>query len=84
MGKIAVVLRMMPEDAETDLDEIEEEVRERIEVDEVERDKVAFGLQALMVSTMTTDEEGGTDHLENELGDVEGVQSIEIEKFNKV
>lgn len=84
MGKIAVVLRIMPEDAETDLDEVEEGVRERIDVDEVERDEVAFGLQALMVSTMTTDEEGGTDYLENQLEDLEGVQSIEVEKFNKI
>ncbi len=84
MGKIAVVLRIMPEDAETDLDEIEDGVRDRINVDDVERDEVAFGLQALMVSTMTTDEEGGTDHIENELEDLEGVQSIEVEKFNKI
>lgn len=84
MGKIAVVLRIMPEDSETDLDELEDEVRERIEVDDVERDEVAFGLQALMVSTMTTDEEGGTDYLENKLEDVPGVQSIEVESFNKV
>ncbi len=84
MGKIAVVLRIMPEDAETDLDEIEEGVRDRIDVDEVQRDEVAFGLQALMVSTMTTDEEGGTDYLENQLEDLEGVQSIEVEKFNKI
>lgn len=84
MGKIAVVLRIMPEDAETDLDELEGGVRECIDVDEVERDEVAFGLQALMVSTMTTDEEGGTDYLENQLEDLEGVQSIEVEKFNKI
>lgn len=84
MGKIAVVLRIMPEDAETDLSEIEEEVRERIDVDEAEREEVAFGLQALMVSTMTTDEEGGTDYLENQLEDLDGVQSIEVEKFNKI
>jgi elongation factor 1-beta len=84
MGKIAVVLRVMPEDAETDLGEIEESIRERIDVDEVGREEVAFGLQALMVSTQVTDEEGGTDYLENELEDVEGVQSIEVEKFNKM
>ncbi|MFB6190020.1 MAG: elongation factor 1-beta, partial [Candidatus Nanohaloarchaea archaeon] len=29
MGKIAVVLRVMPEDAETDLNEIEESIRDR-------------------------------------------------------
>lgn len=84
MGKMAVVLKIMPEDAETDLDEIEEQVRERIKVDDVEREEVAFGLEALKVSTITTDEEGGTDHLENELDDMEQVQSIEVESFNKI
>ncbi|MFB6191061.1 MAG: elongation factor 1-beta [Candidatus Nanohaloarchaea archaeon] len=84
MGKIAVVLRIMPEDAETDLDELEDRVRDRIDVDEAQREEVAFGLQALMVSTQTTDEEGGTDYLENQLEGLEGVQSIEVEKFNKM
>ncbi|MFB6213283.1 MAG: elongation factor 1-beta [Candidatus Nanohaloarchaea archaeon] len=84
MGKIAVVLRIMPENAETDLDDLEERVRDRIDVDEAQREEVAFGLQALMVSTQTTDEEGGTDYLENQLEDLEGVQSIEVEKFNKM
>lgn len=84
MGKMAVVLRIMPEDAETDLEQLEKEVRDRIEVDEVEKEEVAFGLKALMVSTMTTDEEGGTDHLENQLEDIEDIQSVEVEKFNKI
>ncbi len=84
MGKIAVVLKLMPEDAETDLEDIKQGVKERIDVEEIREEEVAFGLKAVMVSTITTDEEGGTDYLENQLEDLEGVQSIEVEKFNKV
>ncbi|MFB6147629.1 MAG: elongation factor 1-beta [Candidatus Nanohaloarchaea archaeon] len=84
MGNIAVVLRLMPEDADTDLEEVKEKVRDRIDVDEFGTEEVAFGLKALMVSTMTSDEEGGTDYLENQLEDIDEIQSVEVEKFNKV
>jgi len=84
MGKIAVILRVMPEDAETDLEALRNSIEERIDVNDFKEDEVAFGLKALLVSTMTTDEEGGTDYVENQLEDIEGVQSISIESFNKV
>lgn len=84
MGKISVVLKIMPEDAETDLEKIKEQVRDRIDVEDMGEEEVAFGLKAVKVSTITTDEEGGTDHVENQLEDIEDVQSIEIVHFDKL
>ena len=84
MGKISCVYKLMPADDETDLEEIKEQVRERIDVEDMGEEEVAFGLKAVKVSTITTDEEGGTDAVEEKLEGLEGVQSIELEHFDKL
>lgn len=84
MGKISCVYKLMPGDDETDLEEIKEEVRNRIDVEDIGEENVAFGLKAVKVSTITTDEEGGTDAVEEKLEGMEGVQSIELEHFDKM
>ncbi|MBY6293952.1 elongation factor 1-beta [Nanohaloarchaea archaeon H01] len=84
MGKISCVYKIMPADDETDLEEIKEQIRERINVEDIGEEDVAFGLKAVKVSTITTDEEGGTDAVEEKLEGMEGVQSIELEHFDKL
>lgn len=84
MGKISCVYKLMPENDETDLEEIKEEVRNRIDVEDIGEEDVAFGLKAVKVSTITTDEEGGTDAVEEKLEGMAGVQSIELEHFDKM
>ena len=84
MGKISCVYKVMPEDAETDLETIKEQIRDRIDVEDIGEEEVAFGLKAVKVSTITTDEEGGTDAVEEKLEGMEGIQSIELEHFDKM
>ncbi|MFB6146007.1 MAG: elongation factor 1-beta [Candidatus Nanohaloarchaea archaeon] len=84
MGKISCVYKIMPEDAETDLEDIKEQVKELIEVTDMGEENVAFGLKAIKVSTITTDEEGGTDAVEEKLEKLENVQSVELEHFDKL
>lgn len=84
MGKISCVYKIMPEDDETDLETIKEQLRERLDVEDIGEEEVAFGLKAVKVSTITTDEEGGTDAVEEKLEGMEGVQSIELEHFDKM
>lgn len=84
MGKISCVYKVMPEDAETDLESIKEDIKNLIEVQDIGEEEVAFGLKAVKVSTITTDEEGGTDAVEEKLEKLENVQSIELEHFDKL
>lgn len=84
MGKIAVVLKLMPESPETDLDSIKEEVNSRIDAEDVGEEEVAFGLTAVKVSTIVDDAEGGTDEVEEALAGIEGVQSVETEDVQKL
>jgi elongation factor 1-beta len=84
MPKVAVVLKVMPEEAETDLDTLEEKVRSTVDVDDLQTEDVAFGLKALKVSTVVDDEEMGMEGAKESLEEIEDVQSVEIESFNKI
>ncbi|MFB6209332.1 MAG: elongation factor 1-beta [Candidatus Nanohaloarchaea archaeon] len=84
MGKVQCVYKLMPESDETDLEDIKESVKQKIDVDDFEEEEVAFGLKAVKISTITSDEEGGTDAVEERLEEVEGIQSIELEHFDKL
>ncbi len=84
MGKISCVYKVMPEDAETDLEALKQDIKSVIDVEDIGEENVAFGLKAIKVSTITTDEEGGTDAVEEKLEKVDNVQSIELEHFDKL
>lgn len=84
MGKISCVYKVMPEDAETDLEQIKEQIKEVLTVEDLGEEEVAFGLKAVKVSTITTDEEGGTDAVEEKLEKLDNAQSYELEHFNKM
>ena len=84
MGKISCVYKVMPEDAETDLESLKQDIKSVIDVEDIGEENVAFGLKAIKVSTITTDEEGGTDAVEEKLEKVDNVQSIELEHFDKL
>ena len=78
MGEISCVYKIMPEDAETDLKSIKDQIREVLDVEDMGEEEVAFGLKAVKVSTITTDEEGGTDAVEEKLSGLDNIQSIEL------
>lgn len=84
MGKISCVYKVMPEDAETDLEGIKDQIRELLDVQDIGEEEVAFGLKGVKVSCITTDEEGGTDAVEEKLEELDNVQSIELEHFDKL
>ena len=84
MGQIACVFKLMPEDENTDLEQIKDQVREKVEVEDIGEEPVAFGLKAVKVSAITTDEKGGTDYVEEQLQEIDNVQSIELEHFDKL
>jgi translation elongation factor aEF-1 beta len=84
MGKISCVYKLSPEDAETDLEAIKDDIRDLIDVEDIGEEEVAFGLKAIKVSCITTDEEGGTDAVEEKLEQLDNVQSIELEHFDKM
>lgn len=84
MGDIGVLLKLMPEDTETDLERIKDEIKNRISYEEIKEEDVAFGLKAIKVLTVVEDKKGGTSELEEKLSDIEGVRELEVEDVNKL
>ena len=84
MGRVVVNLRILPEDVETPLDELAEEIEKSLpseiyRVLKVEREPIAFGLEALrMYVSMPEDYEGGTSELEDLISGVGGVSRVEV------
>lgn len=80
MAEILVTLKVMPEDADTDMQELVERIKglKIGRVDKVEEEPIAFGLVALKPSFIVEEEEGATDKLEEALRGVEGVGDVTV------
>ncbi len=82
MGKVAVLLKIMPEDVEVDLKRVENEIREKIEVQDIGLENIAFGLKAIKVLVHLEDKEGVLDKTIDEIKEIKGVQSVEVDKMD--
>lgn len=78
MAEVAVTLRVMPESAEVDLNQLEARVRERVKVYSVSKEPIAFGLSALKIVAVIEDAAGGTEPLENEILGIPGVGNVQV------
>ncbi|MFP4632805.1 MAG: elongation factor 1-beta [Halobacteriales archaeon] len=88
MGKVVVRVKVMPEDADTDLDALEDDIEKALvdgaELSDITREDVAFGLVALLVDVMVEDEAGGTQAVEDSLSDLDDVESVSVEDVGRV
>ncbi|MBS3143316.1 elongation factor 1-beta [Candidatus Woesearchaeota archaeon] len=82
MGEVIITFKIMPEDLDVNLNNIEKEVKELLEkygqVGKVEKEKIAFGLEALKVIFIMNESKGSADFLEDNMRNIDGVQSVEI------
>lgn len=79
MGSVAITFRILPEDAETDLESIKSRVRTALagSLRELKEQEVAFGLKAILAIALVDDAAGGSDPLEQSLAAIPGVGSVE-------
>ena len=82
MANVVITIKIMPESLEVDLKDIEKNAKEYInkygEVGKIEREKVAFGLEAVNLTFVMDEKKGGTDELEDLLRNMDGVASVEV------
>ncbi len=83
MGRVFLKLRVMPADVDVDLESIREKILrlnlEAVEIRDIAVRPIAFGLKALLVLAVMPDTEGILDRFVEEIGKIEGVESVEIE-----
>ena len=72
----------MPEDLDVDLDNLEKDIKDFLnkhgEVGRTEREKIAFGLEAINVIFIREESKGSTDFIEDNMRNIDGVQSVEV------
>jgi elongation factor 1-beta len=83
MADVIITLRIMPESIEIDLEKIKDAAIEKInefggDVGKTEEVPVAFGLKSLNLIFVMDEKKGSTEKLEDEVSDIEGVQSVEV------
>ena len=85
MGKVVAVLRVMPDSAELDLEQLKASMRKQVPgIQDIREEPIAFGLKALKLAVVVGDEEGGTDAVETALNNVPGVASAETIDINRM
>jgi len=82
MGKVAMIVKVMPDSPEVDLASMEGSIRGAVpETTEIRREPIGFGLNALKVAVVVEDEEGSSERVEEAIAGIDGVASAEIEEL---
>ncbi|MFO8016286.1 MAG: elongation factor 1-beta [Candidatus Woesearchaeota archaeon] len=83
MAQVIVTMKIMPTSPETDLGALEEKASKLInefggEIGKSEQEPIAFGLKSLKLMFVMNEDLGSTESLENDVGQIEGVNSVEV------
>ncbi|MGH9913456.1 MAG: elongation factor 1-beta [Nitrososphaeraceae archaeon] len=82
MSRLVVRVKVLPSDAETNLDEVSKSLSDTIpsgmELNSVTKEPVAFGLFSLLIDFIMDDSEGQMDKLEHFLESTHGVGQFEV------
>ena len=88
MARVIITVRVMPTDVDVDLDDLLERIRQNVpegtDVRANEVVPVAFGLKALRINLARDESLGGTDDIEEALGNLEGVAQVEVETGSRI
>ena len=88
MGKVAAAIKVMPNDPDVDLDQLQEALEQSLpegtKINGVERDDVAFGLTALIPTVIVPDDAGGTEAVEEAFKKVDHVESVSVENVGRL
>jgi elongation factor 1-beta len=82
MSRLVVRVKILPSDAETNLEEVSKSLSDTIpsgmELNSVTKEPVAFGLFSLLIDFIMDDSEGQMDKLEHFLESTHGVGQFEV------
>ncbi|BAN91029.1 elongation factor 1-beta [Aeropyrum camini] len=89
MARVAVVVKVYPDDVSIEPKTLAERIKSKLpqgyEVLAEGEVPIAFGLKALkLVIAMNEETEGGTEEVEQFLRNIEGVQEVEVESVSRM
>ncbi len=87
MARLVVRIRILPAEAESNLEEVVEVIRksvpEGMELKSSSMEPIAFGLKAIIGDFLLDDAEGQMDKLEESIKRVQGVGEIEVMNISR-
>ena len=88
MGKVAAVIKVMPQSPELDLEDLQGRLQDALpegaKINKWDQQDVAFGLVALFPTVLVPDDAGGTEAVEEAFRSVEGVESVAVEEVGRI
>lgn len=89
MAKVAVLMRILPEEADIKpeklLERIKEKLPEKYSIAQYQSEPIAFGLEALrIIILMPEDVEGGTSELEEIISSIDGISQVDILNVGRI
>ena len=88
MADVLVQLRVLPEDVDTDLEQLQEKIKEvlpeGVSIHKITEEDVAYGLKCLKVVVIMPDDLGGTDPVETAISSIQEVQRVEVEIVSRM
>ena len=84
MARVVVTIRIMPQNTDIDLSELEGKAKKEIvkfcnsKEFKTEIQPIAFGIKALNILFVMEESIGSTENLENKINQIEGVESVEV------
>ncbi|MEM0001521.1 MAG: elongation factor 1-beta [Desulfurococcaceae archaeon] len=89
MAKVAVVVRVLPEDVSINMEQLVENIKQKLpeqySLKAWDEEPIAFGLKALRILvTMPEETEGGTEPLEELINSIPGVSQVEVLMVHRV
>jgi elongation factor 1-beta len=83
MGKVALTLRVFPEDMGF-FQEIKEEIWKELAPAKISEEELAFGMKALKVLVILDDKSGGSEAVEEKIRGIRGVSEVQVESVDLI
>ena len=78
MGEVYVTVKIMPVGVVVDMEKLQKDVGEKISPQKIEREPIAFGLEAIKIIKLVPEEDGATDKLVDSIKAIDGVSEAEV------
>jgi len=83
MAQVIVTFKIMPKEANVDMNKLEDQVKDLITPERISRESIAFGLIALNVTKLIPDAGGELEKIENKLKSILEIGEIEVIKLTR-
>ncbi len=83
MADVIVTFRVMPKGVEINLEDLAKKIANAISPEKIEREPIAFGLEALIITKIIPDAGGELEKIETSLRAIEEVSEVDVIKITR-